>query len=255
MRKLLIVEDEPIVALDLHQEIEHFGFEVVGIAESAEEAMAIAEMYHPDLALMDINIAGSMDGIQTARLLRSAYQIRSLFLTSYHDDTTMKRAMQDMPYGYLTKPYQSHELKAAIMVALRLVEADEVAKNEEHAMLAAVSAMRDGLVTVSIKGSIQFMNAAAGSLAGVPPIHARGRQFAEVMAMKDANLRFVDSKILPVDGSDLEGLGWTLCRPTGAELPVDVLFAAMKDKSGDVTGYTLTLRNCPLPVEQQQAVA
>jgi CheY-like chemotaxis protein len=245
MRKLLIVEDEPIVALDLHQEIEHFGFEVVGIAESAEEAMAIAEMYHPDLALMDINIAGSMDGIQTARLLRSAYQIRSLFLTSYHDDTTMKRAMQDMPYGYLTKPYQSHELKAAIMVALRLVEADEVAKSEEHAMLAAVSAMRDGLVTVSIKGSIQFMNAAAG----------RGRQFAEVLAMKDANQRLVDSKILPPDGSDLEGLGWTLCRPTGAELPVDVLFAPMKDKSGDLVGYTLTLRNSPLPVEQQQAVA
>jgi len=73
--KLLIVEDEPIVALDLKQEVEQLGCEVVGVAESADEALVACGVSRPDLALMDVRIAGSVDGVQTARLLRAAYRI------------------------------------------------------------------------------------------------------------------------------------------------------------------------------------
>src|SRR5580698_10747948 len=77
--KVLIVEDEPIVALDLQQELEKFGCEVVALAESADEALLAVEETQPDLALMDLHIVGSLDGIQTARLLRDAYQVPSIF--------------------------------------------------------------------------------------------------------------------------------------------------------------------------------
>ena len=73
--RLLIVEDEPIVALDLKQELEQLGCEVLGVAESADEALVAAGVHRPDLALMDVRIVGSVDGIQTAGLLRAAYQI------------------------------------------------------------------------------------------------------------------------------------------------------------------------------------
>ena len=91
--KLLIVEDEPVVALDLQQEVEQLGCEVVGLAESAEEALVAAEICRPELALMDVRIAGSMDGIQTARLLRAAYNVPVIFLTSYSDENTISRAL------------------------------------------------------------------------------------------------------------------------------------------------------------------
>src|ERR1039458_6968932 len=81
--KVLIVEDEPIVALDLKQELEMLGCEVLGVAESADEALVAAGVHRPDLALMDVRIVGSVDGIQTAGLLRAAYQIPVVFLTSY----------------------------------------------------------------------------------------------------------------------------------------------------------------------------
>ncbi|HEY9126432.1 MAG TPA: response regulator, partial [Acidobacteriaceae bacterium] len=70
--KILVVEDEPVVALDLQQEVEQLGLTVVGLAESADEALLIAEEDRPDLALMDVRIVGSLDGVQTARLLREA---------------------------------------------------------------------------------------------------------------------------------------------------------------------------------------
>lgn len=251
MRKLLIVEDEPVVALDLHEEVEQFGWEVVGIVESAEEAMAMAEIYRPDLALMDINIAGGMDGIQAARLLRSAYQIPSVFLTSYRDDATIQRAVKEGPYGYVTKPYHSQELKATLMVALGLLEADEATRADQGAVWAAVSAMRDGLVTVSVSGSIQFMNTAAEKLAGVLPMHARGRKLMDVLAMKDAYHNDVDGKILPRDGCELEGFGWTIRQPNGSPLPIDVLFAPMANGSGELTGYAVTLRNAAARLSQE----
>src|ERR1039458_6826798 len=74
--KVLIVEDEPIVALDLKQELETLGCEVLGVAESADEALVAAGVHRPDLALMDVRIVGSVDGIQTAGLLRAEIGVR-----------------------------------------------------------------------------------------------------------------------------------------------------------------------------------
>lgn len=80
--RILIVEDEALVALDLRQTLEEFGLEVVGMAASAEEALALVEATQPDLALMDINIHGTFDGIQTARILHDAFQVPAVFITS-----------------------------------------------------------------------------------------------------------------------------------------------------------------------------
>ena len=116
--RILIVEDELIVAMDLKQILEQYGLEVVGIAESAYVALQIALETRPDLALMDINLAGQMNGIETARQLRQSYGIPSVFLTAYCDDTTLANVAEEMPYGYLIKPFSSRELKVALQIAL-----------------------------------------------------------------------------------------------------------------------------------------
>jgi len=241
-RKVLIVEDEPIVALDLHEEVEQLECEVVGIAESAEHAMAIAEIYRPDLALMDINILGSMDGIQTARLLSSTYRIPSVFLTSHGDEATMKRALKELTYGYLTKPYKSDQLKAALMVAFHIMEAEEGGRADHGQIVAAVTAMREGLLTISLEGAIQFMNAAAERVTGVLPREARGKQLNEILALGD---RFEAGRprLSPAeDCTRMAGVGRTLESPDGNSLPVNVSFAPMIDKAGNLTGFAVTLR-------------
>jgi CheY-like chemotaxis protein len=116
--RILIVEDELLVAMDLKQILEQYGLEVVGIAESAYIALQIALETRPDLALMDINLAGQMNGLETARQLRQAYGVPSVFLTAYCDDTTLASVTEEMPYGYLIKPFSSRELRVALQIAL-----------------------------------------------------------------------------------------------------------------------------------------
>lgn len=240
--KLLIVEDEPIVALDLQQEVEQLGCEVVGLAESADEALVAAELSRPDLALMDIHIVGSMDGIQTARLLRTAYQVPVIFLTSYSDEATITRAAKEMPYGYLTKPFKSRELKASLNVALHKAHADAHERAEREELSATVGGVAAGLITISLTGAIRMMNRAAESLTGCTQEQAKGRQIGEVLPLSDGLGRPVPSLVPLKDAQPVDEFGWTLKRDEGEALFVDLQVAPLADGSGQAGGYVVTVR-------------
>jgi len=130
-KRLLIVEDERIVALDICGALKALGYAVVGTAASSEEALRIADQERPDLALMDIRIAGLGDGIHTASILRSRYQIPVVYLTANADAATLARALDTEPAGYLVKPYNEHSLRTTIEVALRRQES-ELARRRAH---------------------------------------------------------------------------------------------------------------------------
>jgi PAS domain S-box-containing protein len=241
--RLLIVEDEPVVALDLRQEVEALGCEVVGLAESADEALVAAEICRPDLALMDVRIVGSMDGIQTARLLRTAYQVPVIFLTSYSDDATIARAANEMPYGYLTKPFKSRELKASLRVALHKARADAINRAELDEMAATVSGVAAGLVTAGPDGAIRFMNRAAEALTGCAQEHARGRQLNELLSLNDGLARLVPRLIPLKDSAGVDEFGWTLNRVNGETALVDIQVAPLADSAGQPAGHVVTLRD------------
>lgn len=117
--RLLIVEDDALVALGVRMTLEDLGFEVCGIAQSEPEAMALAEATMPDLVLMDIRLKGPVDGVDTARRLRNEYNLRSIFLSAYTDTETMSRAAMTFPLGFVQKPYSAGQLSTALDLALR----------------------------------------------------------------------------------------------------------------------------------------
>jgi PAS domain S-box-containing protein len=249
--KVLIVEDEPIVALDLKQELEMLGCEVLGVAESADEALVAAGVHRPDLALMDVRIVGSVDGIQTAGLLRAAYQIPVVFLTSYSDETTIARAAREMPYGYLTKPFQSDELKATLQVALHKAKVD-ARQNAAHRKLAAtMSGMREGVLMVSTEGRVEFMNAAAEGLAGWTLAKAKGRTLHEVLKLNDCNQRAADLLSNREDAISVEEFGWTLRQPDGGLVRVDLSLAPLAGISGPRKGFVITVRDAAQRMRSQ----
>ncbi|ASP42619.1 response regulator [Leptospira interrogans] len=90
--KILVVEEEIIVAVNLGQKLKKLGYELVGITSSGEEAIQKAEENHPDLVLMDINIEGNLDGIETAEVLRNRFHTPVIYLTAYADESTLDRA-------------------------------------------------------------------------------------------------------------------------------------------------------------------
>ena len=241
--KILIVEDEPIVAMDLQQEIEKFGCEVVGLAESVDEALIAVEENRPDLALMDVRIVGRMDGIQTARLLRDMYRVPAIFLTSYSDELTISRAARGMPYGYLTKPFRARELKAALRMALHRARMDAEQHSAQAAMEATVGSLREGILTVSLNHEVQFMNAAAEQLTGWELSHAWGRNIEEVLKLSDSSQRPLPVFDNREQATPFEEFGWSLKQRSGVPVLVDFSVAPLAEQSGRRTGFVMTLRD------------
>jgi PAS domain S-box-containing protein len=116
--KIIVVEDERIVALDLKRGLQELGYDVIDIAAAGEAAVAAAREQKPDLVLMDIGLPGEMNGIEAARIIHGNYDIPVVYLTAYADDKTLKEATTTGPYGYLVKPFEERELKSTIEVAL-----------------------------------------------------------------------------------------------------------------------------------------
>jgi len=118
MAKILICEDEHIVALDIKRHLERFGYEVCGTWASGEDAVLACGISRPDLVLMDIRLQGQLDGIEAARLIYEKYAIPVIHLTAYADEETLTLAKQSRPFGYIIKPFEERELRTAIEIAL-----------------------------------------------------------------------------------------------------------------------------------------
>jgi len=117
-QQILIVEDNAIIALCVKKMLTDFGYEVVGHADSGEQAIQKAAETLPALILMDIELIGNMSGIEAAEQIRAQFDIPVIYLTAYSDDTRLQQAKITAPYGYLIKPIQGRELYAAIEMAL-----------------------------------------------------------------------------------------------------------------------------------------
>lgn len=117
--RILVVEDERIVALDLSATLEELGYRVVGVATTGAEAHQLASQERPELVLMDVRLQGDVDGIQTAASLKSEWHVPIVFLTANANGETLRRALETCPGGFLAKPYDQQSLLSCIEVALR----------------------------------------------------------------------------------------------------------------------------------------
>lgn len=116
--KILVVEDERIIAKDIQNSLENLGYIVLGVAASGEEALKKVEELRPDMAIIDIVLEGETDGIEVATEFQSRFNIPVIYLTAHEDDNTLERAKITEPFGYITKPFEEKELRIAIRMAL-----------------------------------------------------------------------------------------------------------------------------------------
>jgi two-component system, response regulator PdtaR len=118
MSKILVVDDEAIISMQLERRLSAMGYTVAGMAASGEDAVELARRILPDLVLMDIVMPGKMNGIEAAKIITGELDIPVVFVTSYADDAIIEKAKSVRPYGYIVKPFNELEIKAAIEVAL-----------------------------------------------------------------------------------------------------------------------------------------
>ena len=137
-KKILIVEDEGLVALKIKKDLERMGYEVVNIFASGEETNEGIEAARPDLVLMDIKLQGKLDGIETANVIHEQYNVPVIYLTAHSEEETLRRAKKSEPYGYLLKPVNEKELHIAVEIALYKYDLDcKLRESEEQYRLLA----------------------------------------------------------------------------------------------------------------------
>lgn len=165
-QKIMIVEDEAIVAEDIRLHIEDAGYEVVAVVGSGEKALELLQRRLVDLVFMDIMLAGELDGIDVAEKIKQRYRIPVIFLTAYSDQAKLDRARLTEPYGYLIKPFDDRELRSTLAMALYKAEVDAKIREGKRWTDTVLRSVECGVITVDTDGHIITMNPYAENIIG-----------------------------------------------------------------------------------------
>ena len=165
--RLLVVEDEAVVAIDVRGHLERLGYEVVAVADTGEDACRLAAELTPDLVLMDVQLRGAMDGVEAGAQIRRQLSLPVVYLTAYADEETLGRAKATGPHGYVLKPFDERDLHVTLEVALHKHRLDRRLEESHRQLLAVLDALSIGAVLVGAGGEIGFLNAAARRMLGL----------------------------------------------------------------------------------------
>jgi diguanylate cyclase (GGDEF)-like protein/PAS domain S-box-containing protein len=245
--RILIVEDEIVVAQDIQSTLIQLGYEVSTLVSSGEAALACLDDVKPDLVLMDIHLAGEMDGITTAKHIRQRMLVPVVYLTAYSDEDTLRRANVTEPYGYILKPFEDRELTIAIDIAIYRHDVEQKLRQMERWLASTLKSIGDAVLTTDLDGKITFINNIAEILTGWDKAEVLGRRFDEALKLVDSKthapladlvLRVIrEDIVMDMDAHIL------LVTRDGSERPVDESAAPIRDNMGTVIGVVVVFRD------------
>lgn len=240
--KVLVVEDEALIADDLRRTLTRLGYEVPVTVASGADAIASTERYRPSLVLMDIKLKGAMDGVDAAERIKHEYDVPVIFLTAHSDDATLARAKVVSPQGYLVKPFGERELRGAIEVGLHNHDLERENARLYHVAQGALRARDDVLQVVAheLRNPLNALLLAAEAL--LRESGDEGAHAASARRIRSSGRRMsgLIQDLLDVERLDAgEPLSLAL-----AHVSVDVVLAAVVDDEREMAtkaGLTLTL--------------
>jgi len=244
--KILIVEDEGIIAQHISTRLEKTGYEIAGIAGSAEEALLRVAELNPALILMDIRIKGELDGIATAEKIRELFDIPVIFLTAHTDQQTIDRAKRTGAYGFLTKPVHQTSLATSIEMTLHKHRAESEVRRQRAWLETILGAMADGVAVIDNAGRVQFLNRPAEELTGWSDSEARDQPVTAILPLVESatGLRVPDALTPPEPPEPARALprGLRASRRSGRSFAIEGEVVASVD-DGSVMGSIVTFRD------------
>lgn len=242
MSRILILEDEKVVARDLQGILTTFGYET-SLASSGEEAIGVAKRDKPDVALVDIHLAGSLDGIETAQALRQQTDVGVVYLTAHGDEETLERAESTEPLGYLVKPFSEPTLKATLQMAVVKAGIERRNRSEREWRAGVLDRLTVGLITVDTAGNIRMMNAKAQKLTGWSDAEALGKKLVDILILRDgeralASVSLLDAALRGVERETSEG-ALTLVSKSGEEMSVEYGASPVHNEDAQIIGASV----------------
>ncbi|MGZ4089962.1 MAG: PAS domain S-box protein [Bacteroidia bacterium] len=157
-KKILIVEDETVIAMDLQMSLERFGYRVIAHVTRGEDVIETFNSVIPDLILMDIKLEGTLDGVETAQLIHENYNIPVIFITSYSNSDIIERAKKANPFGYIVKPFNDRELRTNIEIAIYKHETELKLKESEKKYRELSESIQQIIIECDFQGALTYVN-------------------------------------------------------------------------------------------------
>ena len=256
--RILVVEDEAIIAADLAETLGSLGYDVVATVDTAEDAIVSAADLVPDLVLMDVRLAGAVDGIEAAATIKQRADIPVIFLTAHSDDETLRRAIGTAPLGYLVKPFRVSELRGAIDLALRKHDLDRRLQERDHWLAAMIRSIGDAVIATDPDRRVTFLNPVAQALTGWTEATAIGKPLDDILRL--VGVKTQDPIESPVRRAIASRTAETLQRDTavlsrtGVATPIDDAAAPILDDQGRVLGGVMVFRDVSEQARIQDAM-
>jgi PAS domain S-box-containing protein len=240
--KILVVEDESIVARDIRNMLVGLGYEVTAVVPGAKTAVQKAQETHPDIVLMDVMLQGEITGVEAAEQIYTKFNIPVVYLTAYADSTTVQQAKKTEPFGYIIKPFEERELQTTIEIALYKYKMQMELKDRERWLSTILKSIGDGVIATNKIGAVTFMNPLAETLTGWKMDQALDKSLSNVfrvMNQKPGKMQMISiKKILNGEESALADES-ILVSKNGKKTPIDPRLEPIKDDNGNISGAVL----------------
>ncbi|MFH1115584.1 MAG: response regulator [Pseudomonadota bacterium] len=254
--KIMVVEDEIVVAMELQSRLIALGYTVAGMVSGGEDAMDLAEKTMPDLVLMDVKLAGDVDGVETARILRKRHNIPVVYVTAHADDDTLQRAKHTYPLGYIVKPFSDSDLRAAIEVALFKHGEDTKVRKDSEVLSATLDVLGGAVIIADGEGVVTSMSPVAETLTGWDAADAFGKRLAEVYVLRDEetgkivedplSMMHLKSEFVPISSK------YVLISRNCTAVPVVSTLIGIRDSGSRVTSVIVAFQDSSQMVMPEQ---
>ncbi len=243
--RLLIVEDENLVARDLYNMVRTLGYEVTDVVQTGEAVLDSITQRKPDLALLDIVLKGNVDGIAVASILWEEHNIPVVYITSFADDLTFERAKLTEPFGYLIKPFEERELELTIETALYKARMQLLLKEKEQWLSTILRSIDDGIIVINPQGRVNFINLAAQKITGWSEIEALGQELEKVFQLKG---KATGNHLLGVSETSES----TLISRRAQEIPIELSLTSLSGEQDRSGGQVIVFRDITVRKKAEQ---
>ena len=236
-KQILVVEDEQIIAMYIHNRLHDMGYGVAAIVSSGEEAIRKTAELCPDLILMDITLGKGMDGIEAASRIHAQYNIPVIYLSSNITENSMEQIKATNPFGFITKPFEDRDLRITIEMALYRHRMEEALSQSEKKYRTILDNIEEAYFEVDLAGNLTFFNDALCRIAGLPR--------DEILGM--SNLRYADPKTAQKmyktfnevyrTGKPAKVQDYEVIRPDGITRTIALSASLITDSSGNSKGF------------------
>ncbi len=255
--RVLLVEDERIIAIDLQNRLERLGFQVLELATTGEEAISSAKQQRPDIVLMDVMLPGAVDGVAAAKTIGEDLGIPVIFLSAYSDEKTLNRAKSAGPFAYVVKPFTERELSTSIDLALHKHQMESELKRQERWLGAVLDSVADAIIATDMNNRIRFMNHAAEEITGWTEEEAKERPVTDVVKDHvDENLRFLE--LMPEGDNPFEESliieNTQIRKKSGQPAQIEGTMSRIHNQDGNVDGQVLAFRDVTMVSRMSETI-